>query len=215
MLVEFEFYQLLHNKKGFPNVYYCGIYQDYTVLVMEMLGVNLESLFDSCGRRFTLKSIIFLTLQLLKRFEVLHKLRIVYRDVKPENFLKSVKSNTINVIDFGLSKFYMDENNQHVPCQRSHEIIGTSRYMSINAHMCKEQSRRDDLEAIAYVIIYFLRLGKLPWSGIKAQSFSEHNKQICELKRNIPEEELCKGHPHEFIYFLKYVLLITIFFGGG
>lgn len=203
IVAEYEFYQLLKGNKGFPNVYYCGTYGDYQVMAMEMLGKNLEAVFDQCKRQFSMKTIIFVTLQLLKRFETIHKARIVYRDVKPENFLLSLKSNTINVIDFGLSKFYMDENGQHYPCKKTNEIIGTYRYMSITAHLCKEQSRRDDLESIGYVIVYFLRLGKMPWSGLKASNYQEHNKMICDLKRNIPDEELLKNCPQEFLFYLK------------
>src|SRR5699024_2767792 len=66
-------YGLLSGKKGFPDVFYFGRYLDYQVLVMEMLGRDLESCYEKCGRRFTLKSMIFLTLQLLKRFETLHQ----------------------------------------------------------------------------------------------------------------------------------------------
>lgn len=202
--IENQFYQLLQNKKGFPYIHYYGTYGEYQVLVMEMLGKNLENAFDLCNRRFSLKTIIFLILQLLKRFETIHKYKIGYRDVKPENFLLGIKSNTVNIIDFGLSKLFVDPaTNKHVPCLQTNEIIGTSRYMSVNAHLCKEQSRRDDLESIAYVIIYFLRQGKLPWSGLKVATFSEHNKQICEIKRNIGDEELCNGFPEEFIYYLK------------
>src|SRR5699024_295710 len=111
---------------------------------------------------------------------------------------------TVYVIDYGLSKQYIDSHGRHIPPCSTHELIGTSRYMSINAHQGKEQSRRDDLEAIGYVLVYFLR-GKLPWSGLKAASFNEHNRMICDLKRNIAEEELCQGHPSEFVYYLKYV----------
>ncbi|KAI2798374.1 hypothetical protein RDWZM_004712 [Blomia tropicalis] len=197
---EYLCYQKLAGKKGFPTAYYHGRFQEYEVLVLERLGRNLETLYDDCGRRFTLKSVLFLALQLLKRFETLHSARIIYRDVKPENFMLGTNTNTVFIIDFGLSK-HLDK---HSSCHTTNELIGTSRYMSINAHLCREQSRRDDLEALGYVFIYFLR-GKLPWSGLKAASFKEHNQMIVEKKRSISAEELCDGHPQEFLCYLKYV----------
>lgn len=187
-----------------------------------MLGRDLESVYEHCGRRFSLKSMIFIALQLIKRFETIHSVGIIYRDVKPgcilqtskqslilypfsaENFMIGSKTNLVYVIDYGLSKPFQDEQGRHVSPGLTNELIGTSRYMSVNAHMCKEQSRRDDLEAIGYVFSYFLR-GRLPWSGLRAASFSEHNKLICEMKRTVVEDELLDGHPPEFIYYLKYV----------
>ena len=204
LIGENQTYQLLQGKKGFPSVYYFGQYMGNNVMVMEILGPNLECLFNACGRRLTLKSIIFFTVQLLKRFEVIHQCRILYRDVKPENFMLGINTNTVYIIDFGLSKSYIDSNGRHIPDKQTNELIGTSRYMSVRAHQCKEQSRRDDLEALAYVFIYFLR-GKLPWSGLLINDFKQHNQTICHLKRDTPELELCAGFPQEYIFYLQYV----------
>lgn len=203
-MISLQVYSLLSGKKGFPAVYHFGKYLDYQVLVLELLGRDLEMLYEKCGRIFSLKSVIFLTLQLLKRFEVIHHAGIIYRDVKPENFLLGAKTNTVYVIDYGLSKQYVNDKGKHVAPGATNELIGTSRYMSVNAHKCAEQSRRDDLEALGYVFAYFLR-GKLPWSGLKAASFSEHNKMICDMKRTTGEEELLEGHPVEFAHYIKYV----------
>ena len=136
LLTENHVYGLLQGKKGFPVVYHFGQYLDtYNVLVMEMLGRDLESLFELCGRTFTLKAMLFLTLQLIKRFEVIHQVGIVYRDVKPENFMLGAKTNTVYVIDYGLSKHYIDQNQRHIEFKQTRELIGTSRYMSVNAHL--------------------------------------------------------------------------------
>lgn len=72
-------YGLLTGKKGFPVLYYFGRYLDYQVLVIEMLGRDLESVFEKCNRRFTLKSMLFVTIQLLKRFEDIHQVGLLYR----------------------------------------------------------------------------------------------------------------------------------------
>jgi len=206
---EYDIYTLIQEKadckKGFPHAFYFGKYLHYQVLVMELLGQNLETVFESCGRRFALKTLIFVTLQLLKRFETLHSLHVVFRDVKPENFVLGSETNTIYVIDFGLSKFFVDSHGKHLPYQVTNEYIGTARYMSINAHNCREQGRRDDLEALGYVFVYFIRGGKLPWSGVRVPTFKEHNKVVLTMKKTIPEEDLCAGAPEEFLFYMKYV----------
>ena len=202
---EYETYCLLKNKVGFPVIFYYGHFMENNILIMEKLGCNLEDLFEQCDRRLTLKSILFLTLQLLKRFEVIHSCEILYRDVKPENFMLGTSDHTVHVIDFGLSKSYIDPNSQrHIPYKQTDELVGTTRYMSIRAHQCKEQSRRDDLEALDYVFLYFLR-GSLPWSGLYFDDFSEHNERICNMKRDTPDEELFDGFPLEYLFYHQYV----------
>ena len=113
-------------------------------------------------------------------------------------------TNTIHVIDFGLSARYLDSNGHHLPPGSSTELIGTSRYMSIKAHQCKVQSRSDDLEALGYVFVYFLK-GKLPWSGLKVPNFNEHNQIICRMKMSCPLEDLCSGHSPEYLSYLQQV----------
>src|SRR5699024_2511988 len=147
---ENQFYRMLQGLRGFPTIYHFGTYLDFNVLVMEMLGRNLVSAYEFCGRKVSLKTMIFLALQLLKRFKSMHDAGIIYRDVKPETVLLGANSNTVFIIDFGLSKQYLEDKNRHIEFKSIHELIGTSRYMSVNAHQCKEQSRRDDLEAVGY-----------------------------------------------------------------
>lgn len=202
---EYEILNSFAGKPGFPEVYYYGTYRKvFNCMVMQMLGRSLEATFEKCGRHFTIKALVFLVTQLIRRFQTIHSMRIVYRDVKPENFLLGQNSNRVHVIDFGLSKYYANERGEHVSLRSTREIIGTSRYMSINAHKCQEASRRDDMESLAYVMVYFMR-GSLPWSGLKLNSFSAHNQRIMELKRDISPEVLCKGYPEEFLNFYKQV----------
>lgn len=111
----------------------------------------------------------------------------------------------VYVIDFGLSKQYIDSvTGKHIPMRESKNLTGTARYMSINTHCGIEQSRRDDLEALAHLFIYFLRDGKLPWSGLKAPDLKQRYKMIGDMKQKYPIAELCHGFPEVFQEFLQY-----------
>ena len=108
----------------------------------------------------------------LYRIEQLHLLNYIHRDIKPENFLMGIegKSHIVHVVDFGLCRKYRDpKTHQHIPYKQNKMMTGTVRYSSINTHFGFQQSRRDDLEAIGYIFIYFLK-GSLPWQGIKANN---------------------------------------------
>lgn len=99
-----------------------------------------------------------------------HEKNLIHRDIKPENFTISRQDSTlIFAIDFGLAKYFRDTAGKHIPFVNNKGLIGTARYASINALQGKglkslgnEQSRRDDIEALAYMLIYFY-LGELPW----------------------------------------------------
>ncbi|KAF7723604.1 casein kinase I [Apophysomyces ossiformis] len=172
--VEYRNYKLLEGLTGIPTVHYFGIEGNQHVL--------------------------------LDRIEAVHKRDLVYRDVKPDNFLigraATVAADTIFLIDYGMAKPYRDpQTNQHIPCRDCQSISGTARYMSINAHLGKEHSRRDDLESLGYVSVYLLR-GSLPWQGFTAPTQQEKYKKIGDKKQNITAKELCAG---EFETYLHYV----------
>jgi serine/threonine protein kinase len=164
--------KLIHKLRGktyIPQLYYIGTDKtneknQFHVMVMDMLGPSLEDLFMQCKRKFDLKTCCLVAQQMIKRIEKVHEERIIHRDIKPDNFLIGTDAtrDNIYIIDFGLAKCYKNSEGQHIPFIEGKNLTGTARYASLATHLGKEQSRRDDLETIGHVIIYFLR-GSLPW----------------------------------------------------
>lgn len=176
-------------------------------MVMDLLGPSLEDLFSFCNRKFSLKTVLMLGDQLIQRIAYTHSKCFIHRDIKPDNFLigLSRKHNVVHVIDFGLAKKFMDpRTHRHIPYRENKNLTGTARYASINTHLGIEQSRRDDLESLGYVLVYFLR-GSLPWSGLKAANKKQKYERIREKKMATSAKDLCEGHPDEFVVYLDYV----------
>ena len=207
LLRETRIYRSLHGVVGMPTTKWYGIEGDYNVMVMDLLGKSLEDLFNDCGRRFSLKTVLMIADQLLSRLEIIHTKCYIHRDIKPDNFLigRATKRHMIYVIDFGLAKLYRDpRSHRHIPYKEGKNLTGTARYASINTHMGIEQARRDDLESLGYVFLYFLR-GGLPWQGLKAASKKVKYEKILEKKIETSTESLCKGFPGEFRNYFDHV----------
>uniref|UniRef100_A0A3B5MPH0 non-specific serine/threonine protein kinase n=1 Tax=Xiphophorus couchianus TaxID=32473 RepID=A0A3B5MPH0_9TELE len=199
--IESKFYKMMQGGVGIPSIKWCGAEGDYNVMVMELLGPSLEDLFNFCSRKFSLKTVLLLADQMISRIEYIHSKNFIHRDVKPDNFLMGLgkKGNLVYIIDFGLAKKYRDaRTHQHIPYRENKNLTGTARYASINTHLGIEQSRRDDLESLGYVLMYF-NLGSLPWQGLKAATKRQKYERISEKKMSTPIEVLCKGYPYSTI----------------
>lgn len=201
--IESKFYRMMQGGVGIPLIKWCGSEGDYNVMVMELLGPSLEDLFNFCNRKFSLKTVLLLADQLVSRVEYIHSKNFIHRDIKPDNFLMGLgkKGNLVYIIDFGLAKKYRDSRtHNHIPYRENKNLTGTARYASINTHLGIEQSRRDDLESLGYVLMYFNR-GSLPWQGLRAATKRQKYERISEKKMSTPIEELCRSFPCEFTLF--------------
>ncbi|KAI9278062.1 kinase-like domain-containing protein [Sporodiniella umbellata] len=205
---EYRTYKVLAGLPGIPNAYYFGQEGSHNILVIDLLGPSLEDLFDMCSRKFTVKTVAMLAKRMITRLESTHHRNLIYRDIKPDNFLigrpNTKHANTTYLIDFGMAKLYRDaKTKQHIPYREKKSLSGTARYMSINTHLGREQSRRDDLESLGHVFMYFLR-GSLPWQGLKAATNKQKYERIGEKKQTTLIYDLCSGYPEEFGLYLQY-----------
>ncbi|XP_059634937.1 casein kinase 1-like protein 3 [Cornus florida] len=211
LFYEAKLYNILQGGSGIPGIKWSGVDGDDNILVLDLLGPSLEDLFVYCGRKFSLKTVLMLADQMITRIEYMHSKGFLHRDIKPDNFLMGLgrKANQVYIIDFGLAKRYRDSTtNRHIPYRENKNLTGTARYASCNTHLGIEQSRRDDLESLGYVLLYFLR-GSLPWQGLKAATKKQKYDKICEKKLSTPIEVLCKSHPVEFASYFHYCHSLT------
>lgn len=205
LFYESKIQEYLKGVPGIPSIKASGFEGDFNYMAMEALGDNLQSLFEKNNCRFSLKSVLLLADQFLTIIEAIHSKYMVHRDIKPENFLlgRGDKGQQIYAIDFGLSKRFIEKNGKHIPYVEGKEFRGTLRYCSKNMHAGIENSRRDDIESIGYLLVYFLK-GKLPWQNMKIEK-AQKASLIAKKKYNTLIQELTQGLPAEFTEFFNYV----------
>ena len=198
---------IMNYLKG-PNIPFIKSYGysgDFNVLVMQLLDKSLEDLINKYST-FSSKTVAMLGYQMVNILQYIHDRHIIHRDIKPDNFVMGAKEDNakLYILDFGLAKKYRSSRTLiQCPYIKKKKLTGTARYASIHALEAYEQSRRDDLESVGYVLMYFLR-GNLPWQGLKVRSKEDRYKKILERKKETSSEDLCKNYPHEFFEYVDY-----------
>jgi casein kinase 1 len=206
LVAEYKIYKYLQGGFGIPKVYECSKSKKNIIVIMELLGESLEKKLQKCDRKFSLLTVLMIGEQLVTRLEFIHSKNYLHRDIKPDNFLvgRGHKNNIIYAIDFGLAKKFRDpKTGLHIPYRDGKNLTGTARYASTNTHLGMEQSRRDDIEALGYMLIYFLK-GTLPWQGQVLKDPKRKYDRIKQLKYDIKLEDLCRDLPIELAKFIQY-----------
>ena len=188
-----------------PNIESFGTSGEYNILIMQLMDKSLEDLIN-IHKNFSVKTVCLLAFQMMNILQSIHDKHIIHRDIKPDNFVMGNGENNAHlyIIDFGLAKkFRSSRTLVQYPYIKKKKLTGTARYASIHALEEYEQSRRDDLESVGYVLLYFLR-GSLPWQGLKVKTKEARYQKILEKKKETSSEELCKNFPEEFQEYVTY-----------
>ena len=200
----FYLYKLRHCP-GIVKLITTGRTKKYNILIETLLGSTLYSLFLDHNKNFTLKDICLISLQCISRLETVHNKGIIHCDIKPENFSIGLREKRIiYLLDFGISKKYRsDRTKKHIQFSITKTMCGTARYASMNALSGLQLSRRDDLESLSYMILYFLTK-KLPWQGITAKTLEKRYKKIYDKKAELEKWDKFKILPIQIQNFIKY-----------
>ncbi|KAG5569080.1 hypothetical protein H5410_058846 [Solanum commersonii] len=205
---EWQVYNTLGGSHGVPSVHYKGRVGDYYIMVMDMLGPSLWDVWNSSGQAMSAEMVACIAVESLSILSIMHAQGYVHGDVKPENFLlgqpSTPQEKKLFLVDLGLAtKWRENVKGPHVVYdQRPDMFRGTVRYASAHAHLGRTASRRDDLESLAYTLI-FLHRGRLPWQG-----FQGDNKSflVCKKKMATSPEMLCCFCPSPLREFLDIVI---------
>jgi serine/threonine protein kinase len=200
--LETNIYTKLKNIKGVPQLRYFGIEENFNYMVIDLLSESLEDLVKKNGK-LDLEYVLSLAIEGITVLENIHNKCIIHRDIKPDNLMLGFKQyrNKIHLIDFGLSRYYINENGSHKEISYNKKLIGTAKYASLNVLEGIEASRRDDLLSFGYVLIYCLK-GSLPWENIEGEKEIKYEKIKESKKMNI--NDLCKDLPYEFLSYMDY-----------
>jgi serine/threonine protein kinase len=203
---EDKIYNILHSNGvcNIPKVHKFIKTKKFHIMNLELLGDSLDAIFTNCEKQFNIGTTIKLGIEMVEIMENLHNAGIIHRDIKPNNFMigKNNRSH-LYIMDFGLSKRFM-KNEQHIKPANNRNMVGTARYVGLNVHLGFEPSRRDDMESIGYMLIYFVK-GLLPWQGLKKDNKTSQIEKIKEVKMSVSLEKLCEGLPQCFREFISHV----------
>jgi serine/threonine protein kinase len=210
--LESKIYKILDAAPGIPCVYDFWNEDTYRAMCMDRLGPSLHSYFLQCNKLLSLKTTCMVAIQMICRLEYLHQRSHIHRDIKPDNFVFGIGTNAhiLYIIDMGLAQRYRDMKSfVHRPYKEDRGLAGTARYVSVNVHLGVEQSCRDDLESVGYVLIS-LRKGRLPWQSLKARSRDKKDKDpLAAMKMETSPELLCRDLPTEFLQYIQKVRQLT------
>ncbi|KAH9391205.1 Casein kinase I isoform gamma-2 [Tyrophagus putrescentiae] len=201
---ETEIYLELRENPGFAQLLFGGAVGRLECIVVERFSRDLAKLLkQSPGHRLQLRTVLIFGVQAIERLRDLHNIHHIYRDIKPENFMLGLDDQTVKLIDFGLAERLFDHTGVHKPEGLTYEVIGTERYMSVNGHDGRQQSRRDDLESLGYLFLHLLS-GRQPWEEVACDNFEQRNDLIADMKRCTPPSLLFKEFPAVFAEYLQY-----------
>lgn len=205
---EWQVYNTLGGSHGVPRVHYKGRQGDYYVMVMDMLGPSLWDVWNNNMHTMSIEMVACIAIEAISILEKLHSRGYVHGDVKPENFLLgppgTVDEKKLFLVDLGLATRWRDTSTGlHVDYDQRPDVFrGTVRYASVHAHLGRTGSRRDDLESLAYTLIFLLR-GRLPWQGYQGEN---KGFLVCKKKMATSPETLCCFCPQPFRHFVEHVV---------
>jgi len=190
-----------------PHVYHYGQEGGFRVLVMDLLGPSLAELLTFQFERFSMKTTCMLAVKMITAVELLHAKGILHRDIKPGNFVmgRGKNGNNLYLIDYGLATPYLDVHGNHIPYSTNARFHGTDKYASINNHNKIEPARRDDMESLGYLLIYFIT-SNLPWAAQYSRVKKQHRRTVYgKVKMQTSIESLTKDLPSSFYDYFTYV----------
>lgn len=212
LIIELQVYKALNKDEFFPQVLVTTETSNHRVLGMELLGRDIEWYLKQVGSHFSLKTVAMIGYQMLCRLERLHLAGWIHRDIKPQNIVTGIgaKRSILYLIDYGLATPIVSHKSQSTHTTLCKTIIGNARYSSVSNHMGRDQGPRDDLESLAYCLVYLAR-GSLPWSSVtKDPNAGARADVIATLKMTSSVNEICGDLPEEFSTFLREVKSLKV-----
>lgn len=204
---EHRIYRLLTGGSGIPQVHDYFSDGDYNIMIMDRLGKSVEDVLGEQGGSLAADIVVAIGRKVLSALEHVHRNGVAHRDLKPQNMMLAQDTSDTNVylIDYGLAKRFNDPVTGHIPySQNKRGLTGTPRYASVSSHLGAEQSRRDDLESLVYIMVY-LRTGRLPWQGMRGSTKKAKYHKIMRMKQNISDRRLAAHFPAPFKDFVRIV----------